>query len=71
LGRRQKDLVLKSVLDDHDVPVIYFLDRIKLAETSEDKRKSWNQDGNHLTEKGHKVWGELMQEELEKWIHKP
>lgn len=66
LGREQIDFDLKSVLDEQEVQVVYLLEKLTLSEASEDDRMAWYQDCYHLTTQGHQVWGELIQEGLEK-----
>ena len=67
LNRTQKDLAVQSLLDAHEVEVVYLLDKLSVISASEDEKKSWYQDEAHLTLKGHRVWGDLIHEEL---VHK-
>lgn len=68
LGEAPIDSDVKAVLDQYEVDAIYLLPKIAALPASEDDRKAWFQDNYHLTARGHEVWGELMRQELSKWI---
>jgi lysophospholipase L1-like esterase len=62
LGQRPPDARVKAQLDEHGVGALYLLERLPPAPAEE--RRAWYQDNDHLTAKGHAVWGELIHEEL-------
>jgi hypothetical protein len=64
LGQKPRDARVQAQLDKHGVAAVYLLDRLPLRAASEQERRAWYQDNDHLTEKGHAVWGELIHEEL-------
>lgn len=68
-NEREKDLLVKSLLDQHGVEVVYILDNIRLTTAPNDEKQSWYQDNVHLTAAGHRVWGEVIYEELRKVSH--
>jgi hypothetical protein len=62
LGQRPVDARVKAALEKHGVPAVYLLERLPAAPAAE--RRAWYQDNDHLTEKGHAVWGRLIHDEL-------
>lgn len=64
LGQRPRIAEVQALLEKHGVPAVYLLDRVAALPVSMEERKSWHQDEDHLTVRGHRVWGELMRQEL-------
>jgi hypothetical protein len=64
LDERPRDPRVQAQLEKHGVEVVYLLDKPRIAAASRDEKRSWYQDNDHLTPKGHAVWGELIREEL-------
>jgi hypothetical protein len=62
LGQQPVDARVKAALERHGVRAIYLLERLPAAPAEE--RRAWYQDNDHLTEKGHAVWGQMIREEL-------
>lgn len=62
LGERAPDARVRAALERHGVRAVYLIERLPAASAAE--RRAWYQDNDHLTEKGHAVWGRLMHEEL-------
>jgi lysophospholipase L1-like esterase len=62
LGQRPPDARVKAQLDKHGVRAVYLLEVLPPAPA--EQRRAWYQDNDHLTAKGHAVWGELIHEEL-------
>jgi hypothetical protein len=65
---RPKDPAVQAALDRHGVAAVYLLDRVAALRAPEEERGSWHQDEDHLTVKGHGVWGELIRGELLKQV---
>jgi hypothetical protein len=64
LGERPLDLPVKAALARHGIAAVYLIDKPRLRAATAEQKRSWYQDNDHLTKKGHTVWGELMREEL-------
>jgi hypothetical protein len=64
LNQKPKDQTVQVLLDRHGIEVVYLLDRLGSFAVSEQDRKSWYHDDVHLTVKGHRVWGEVIRQEL-------
>jgi hypothetical protein len=64
LSQRPRDERVKAELDKHGVQAVYLLDKPRIVAASSEEKQSWYQDNDHLTSKGHAVWGELIREEL-------
>ncbi len=64
LGQRPRDMRVKAALEKHGVKIVYLLDKPRVAAASPEVKRSWYQDNDHLTAKGHAVWGEMIGEEL-------
>jgi len=62
LGQRPPDARVKAQLDKHGVGAVYLLERLPPAPAEE--RRAWYQDNDHLTAKGHAVWGRMIRDEL-------
>ncbi len=61
---RARDARVKAQLESHGVQAIYLLDKVRGFAASPEEMRAWYQDNDHLTEKGHAVWGRLINEEL-------
>lgn len=64
LKQRPLDERVHAQLEKHGVAAVYLLDKPRVRAASEQEKRSWYQDNDHLTKKGHAVWGELIGEEL-------
>jgi hypothetical protein len=62
LGQQPVDARVRAALQKHGVQAIYLLERLPGARAEE--KRAWYQDNDHLTARGHAVWGEIMREEL-------
>jgi hypothetical protein len=70
IGEHPRDAKVKAALEQHGVPAVYLLDKPRIAAASREEKLSWYQDHDHLTPKGHAIWGELMGEELRRVVRK-
>ncbi|MGH8740456.1 MAG: hypothetical protein ACREUN_06060, partial [Burkholderiales bacterium] len=64
LQQRPVDARVRAQLDTHGVAAVYLLDKPRVRTAPEADKRAWYQDNDHLTTKGHAVWGELIREEL-------
>ena len=64
LGLQPRDAKVKAALERHGVAAIYLLDKPRIVGASQEEKRDWYMDNDHLTPKGHAVWGELMGQEL-------
>jgi hypothetical protein len=64
LGERPLDLPVKAALARHGIAAVYLIDKPRLRAATAEEKRSWYQDNDHLTKKGHALWGELMHEDL-------
>jgi hypothetical protein len=64
LGAQPRDARVQAQLERLSLEVVYLLDKPRVRRPSPDEKRSWYQDDDHLTPKGHAVWGELIREEL-------
>lgn len=62
LGQQPVDARVRAALQKHGVEAIYLLERLPAAPAEE--KRAWYQDNDHLTARGHAVWGVIMREEL-------
>jgi hypothetical protein len=62
LGQRPVDARVRAALEQHGMEAIYLLDRLPPAPPEE--RRAWYQDNDHLTARGHAVWGHMIRDEL-------
>jgi hypothetical protein len=64
LKRKPRDPAVNAELARHGIQAVYLLDKRRIAQATAEEADSWYLDYDHLTPKGHAVWGELMREEL-------
>jgi hypothetical protein len=70
LGLQPRDAKVKAALERHGVAAIYLLDKPRIVGASQEEKRDWYMDNDHLTPKGHAVWGELMGDELKRVVRK-
>jgi hypothetical protein len=68
LGLQPRDAKVKAALERHGVAAIYLLDKPRIVGASQEEKRDWYMDNDHLTPKGHAVWGELMGQELRRVV---
>ncbi len=64
LGERPRDMRVKGELDKHGIEAVYLLDKPRIASAPAEEKRSWYQDNDHLTPRGHALWAQLIREEL-------
>jgi hypothetical protein len=64
LGERPRDAQVKRELERQGIEAVYLLDKPRIFSASAEEKRSWYQDNDHLTPKGHAVWAQLIRDEL-------
>jgi hypothetical protein len=64
LGERERDPKVQAELEKLGIEAVYLLDQPIMRAAPPEERRSWYQDSDHLTPRGHAVWGELIGERL-------
>lgn len=70
LGLQPRDAKVKAALERHGVDAVYLLDKPRIVGASQEEKRDWYMDNDHLTPKGHAVWGELIGDELKRVVRK-
>lgn len=65
-GEAERDPLVARLLDRHGLEAICLLDRLGADRATREREEAWFQDEQHLTPPGHRVWGELMRDDLRK-----